>query len=203
MENISRRTFLKTAGASALAVGAVGMLGGCGIVDNMINNILKQYADVPNAKVMNSVAVVAGSTVKTINAKGADGNKGNATAVMIDVTMLNASLTKYSLKKSNFTMKVDGADATLLVGNDAEKMLTTGYTYYYGYDMLLNSKGEATLDKFSATDTEGKYMADGYLVFKLKNPVADWKKAELTVTLGSNKAVYTITNGSTVKVTVK
>lgn len=39
MKNITRRAFLKTAGATALAVGAVGMLSGCGLGDFVAGSI--------------------------------------------------------------------------------------------------------------------------------------------------------------------
>ena len=39
MKNVTRRAFLKTAGAAALAVGAVGMLSGCGLGDFVAGSI--------------------------------------------------------------------------------------------------------------------------------------------------------------------
>lgn len=200
MENISRRTFLKTAGASVLAVGAVSMLGGCGIVDNIVTSMLKKYSDVPNAKVMNSMVVIAGNSVGTLNAANAD---SKITGLMIDAELVNANTKKVTLKKSNFTLKVDGADATVLTGSEATKMLSSDYSDYLNEYVLLDNKGELNLAP--VTDPDGKYYAAGVLVFKLKTPVASWKKAELTVTVGSNKAVYTITNSGNgdVKTTVK
>lgn len=49
---ISRRTFLKCAGTAAVAVGAASMLGGCSLIDNIINNATK---DVPNMITLGNV----------------------------------------------------------------------------------------------------------------------------------------------------
>lgn len=188
MKNITRRTFLKTTGAAALAVGAVGMLGGCGLVDNAINNALKDQ--LPNAKVVNSVMVTCDDMIAVRNDSvwnegTQEWNGGEIRAVTVQITLANLGTNNVSLKKENFTLKLDGAETTLVPGDAGQELIKDSCI---DFRMLLDNKGEKVLTK----EMNENRADSGWVVFQLKNPVADWAKAELTVQI-SDQVTFDIT----------
>lgn len=182
---ISRRTFLKCAGAATVAVGAASMLGGCSLIDDALNGIMDK-TDV--AGVTHNRVGVTWNTAFVNRESGSAGDDGqwkegpiNTVTASIDISSLSSQ--EYDLKAENIELKVDGVKASVLNYND---VLTVDKK-----DLLLGQNGVAHI---GTGDLESRGVG-GLVEFKLNNTpkLESWSKMELTITFGPGTFAFTAT----------
>ena len=187
---ISRRTFLKCAGTAAVAVGAASMLGGCSLMDDIINKATEDY---PNMTTLDGVSF----DLSLVHAARKDSTYEGGTETLGDLVsfMPHIGLGNFvggegkSVNKDTFSLKVDDHEMTLLLGDAA---VAAARGYIQKENLLLNDQGNVTL---GANTSESGYP-DGFLVyaFPADVPVKTWKKAVLTIKMGGKSTTFTLTH---------
>lgn len=187
---ISRRSFLKCAGVTALAVGAASALSGCDLVDDIINKVTEEY---PNMITLGGVSFEL-IHVHTARADSTfeDGTEtlGNMVSFIPHINLGNfTSGEGKSVSKDTFSLKVDDHEMTLLLGDAA---VAAARGYIDRDNLLLNDQGNLTL---GGNTSESGYP-DGFLVYAFPADVQakTWKKAVLTIKMGGKSATFTLTH---------
>ena len=175
---ISRRTFLKCAGTAAVAVGAASMLGGCSLFDNIINAGTK---DMPAITINGITFSVTGAATYAKTTEGKQSVKALVPLVgILDNNQIVGAEPK-TLDKSIFSLKIDGVDAEIKWGNDAQKIVNE----------VFSEDNEATvLDENGKTKTGLTAVA---LVFVPKQPIEKWSKAVLTINYSGRSQNFELT----------
>lgn len=175
---ISRRTFLKCAGAAAVAAGAASMLGGCSLFDNIINAGTK---DMPAITINGITFSVTGAATY---AKTTDGKQSVKALVPLVCILDNNQIVgaePKTLDKSIFSLKIDGVDAEIKWGDDAQKIVKEVYP---------EDNDATVLDKNGKTKTGLTAVA---LVFVPKQPIEKWSKAVLTINYSGRSQNFELT----------
>lgn len=179
---ISRRTFLKCAGAAAVAVGAASMLGGCSLFDNIINAGTK---DMPAITINGITFSVTGAATYAKTTEGKQSVKALVPLVgILDNNQIVGAEPK-TLDKSIFSLKIDGVDAEIKWGDDAQKIVNEVFT---------EDNDATVLDKNGKTKTGLTAVA---LVFVPKQPIEKWSKAVLTINYSGRSQSFELTYKST------
>ena len=175
---ISRRTFLKCAGTAAVAVGAASMLGGCSLFDNIINAGTK---DMPAITINGITFSVTGAATYAKPTEGKQSVKALVPLVgILDNNQIVGAEPK-TLDKSIFSLKIDGVDAEIKWGNEAQNIVKE----------VFNEDNEATvLDENGKTKTGLTAVA---LVFVPKQPIEKWSKAVLTINYSGRSQSFELT----------
>ena len=184
---ISRRSFLKCAGVTALAVSAAGALSGCSLVDDIINKATEDY---PNMTTLDGVSFNL-SSVHAARREASTEPLGELVSFMPLIGLANfTSGEGKNVNQNTFSLKVDDYEMKPLLGEAAMKA-ACGYLSNKE-DLLLDEKGSVTL---GANTSESGYK-DGFLVyaFPADVPVKTWKKAVLTITMGGKSTTFTLTH---------
>lgn len=175
---ISRRTFLKCAGAATVAAGAASLLGGCSLFDNIINAGTK---DMPAITINGITFSVTGAATYAKTTEGKQSVKALVPLVGILDTNQIVGAEPKTLDKSIFSLKIDGVDAEIKWGDDAQKIVKE----------VFNEDNEATvLDKNGKTKTGLTAVA---LVFVPKQPIERWSKAVLTINYSGRSQSFELT----------
>lgn len=187
---ISRRTFLKCAGTAAVAVGAASMLGGCSLMDDIINKATEDY---PNMTTLDGVSF----DLSLVHAARKDSTYEGGTETLGDLVsfMPHIGLGNFvggegkSVSKDTFSLKVDDHEMKLLLGADA---VAAARGYLQKENLLLNDQGVVTL---GGNTSESGYP-DGFLVYAFPADVhvKTWNKAVLTITMGGKSTTFTLTH---------
>lgn len=179
---ISRRTFLKCAGTAAVAVGAASMLGGCSLFDNIINAGTK---DMPAITINGITFSVTGAATYAKTTDGKQSVKALVPLVgILDNNQIVGAEPK-TLDKSIFSLKIDGVDAEIKWGDDAQKIVNEVFT---------EDNDATVLDKSGKTKTGLTAVA---LVFVPKQPIEKWSKAVLTINYSGRSQSFELTYKST------
>lgn len=180
--NMTRRSFLKCAGAATVAVGAASLLGSCGIIDDIVNQGTK---DIPLTTNMGNVNFSIVAPEK--NKMSEDGSKIEyflPGLVLTNVAMVDQR--PREVKAEAFTLTVDGHKTTPVTGANAKAVVTALYP---------NSKEEAIFGNGASVTVEvGGTPASGYMVFKAEDgfTAKDWSTAVLTVKYDSSTTIFTM-----------
>lgn len=187
---ISRRAFLKCAGTAAVAVGAASMLGGCSLMDDIINKATEDY---PNMTTLDGVSF----DLSLVHAARKDSTYEGGTETLGDLVsfMPHIGLGNFvggegkSVSKDTFSLKVDDHEMKLLLGADA---VAAARGYLQKENLLLNDQGVVTL---GGNTSESGYP-DGFLVYAFPADVhvKTWNKAVLTITMGGKSTTFTLTH---------
>lgn len=176
---ISRRTFLKCAGTAAVAVGAASLLGGCSLFDNIINAGTK---DMPAITINGITFSVTGAA--TDYAKPTEGKQSVKALVplvgILDNNQIVGAEPK-TLDKSIFSLKIDGVDADIKWGDEAQKIVN---------EVFAEDNEATVLDKNGKTKTGLTAVA---LVFVPKQPIEKWSKAVLTINYSGRSQSFELT----------
>ena len=183
---ISRRTFLKCAGAATVAAGAASLLGGCSLFDNIINAGTKEM---PTITMDGVTFTVTGAFTQATTTKNENGETKTVNAVVPLLSIVDGNQIVNSnprtVSKSNFKLTIDGVEAEVkvdpdarttvkaLVGDEGEKELRT-----------LNNNGQLTLDGG---------LASVALVFVPKQSIEKWSKAVLTISYSNRSQNFELT----------
>ena len=175
---ISRRTFLKCAGTAAVAVGAASMLGGCSLFDNIINAGTK---DMPAITINGITFSVTGAATYAKTTEGKQSVKALVPLVgILDNNQIVGAEPK-TLDKSIFSLKIDGVDAEIKWGDDAQKIVN---------EVFSEDNDATVLDKDGKTKTGLTAVA---LVFVPKQPIERWSKAVLTINYSGRSQNFELT----------
>ena len=175
---ISRRTFLKCAGTAAVAVGAASMLGGCSLFDNIINAGTK---DMPAITINGITFSVTGAATYAKTTEGKQSVKALVPLVgILDNNQIVGAEPK-TLDKSIFSLKIDGVDAEIKWGEDAQKIVN---------EVFSEDNDATVLDKDGKTKTGLTAVA---LVFVPKQPIEKWSKAVLTINYSGRSQSFELT----------
>lgn len=187
---ISRRVFLKCAGAATVAVGAASLLGGCSLMDDIINKATEDY---PNMTTLDGVSF----DLSLVHAARKDSTYEGGTETLGDLVsfMPHIGLGNFvggegkSVSKDTFSLKVDDHEMKLLLGADA---VAAARGYLQKENLLLNDQGVVTL---GGNTSESGYP-DGFLVYAFPADVhvKTWNKAVLTITMGGKSTTFTLTH---------
>lgn len=179
---ISRRTFLKCAGAATVAAGAASLLGGCSLFDNIINAGTK---DMPAITINGITFSVTGAATYAKTTDGKQSVKALVPLVgILDNNQIVGAEPK-TLDKSIFSLKIDGVDADIKWGDDAQKIVNEVFT---------EDNDATVLDKNGKTKTGLTAVA---LVFVPKQPIERWSKAVLTINYSGRSQSFELTYKST------
>ena len=175
---ISRRTFLKCAGTAAVAVGAASMLGGCSLFDNIINAGTK---DMPAITINGITFSVTGAATYAKTTEGKQSVKALVPLVgILDNNQIVGADPK-TLDKSIFSLKIDGVDAEIKWGDDAQKIVN---------EVFSEDNDATVLDKNGKTKTGLTAVA---LVFVPEQPIERWSKAVLTINYSGRSQNFELT----------
>lgn len=175
---ISRRTFLKCAGAATVAAGAASLLGGCSLFDNIINAGTK---DMPAITINGITFSVTGAATYAKTTDGKQSVKALVPLVgILDNNQIVGAEPK-TLDKSIFSLKIDGVDAEIKWGDDAQKIVNEVFT---------EDNDATVLDKNGKTKTGLTAVA---LVFVPKQPIEKWSKAVLTINYSGRSQSFELT----------
>ena len=176
---ISRRTFLKCAGTAAVAVGAASMLGGCSLFDNIINAGTKDMPAITINGITFSVTNAATDYAKTTEGK----QSVKALVPLVGILDSNqiVGVEPKTLDKSIFSLKIDGVDAEIKWGNEAQNIVNEVFT---------EDNDATVLDKNGKTKTGLTAVA---LVFVPKQPIEKWSKAVLTINYSGRSQSFELT----------
>lgn len=175
---ISRRTFLKCAGAATVAAGAASLLGGCSLFDNIINAGTK---DMPAITINGITFSVTGAATYAKTTDGKQSVKALVPLVgILDNNQIVGAEPK-TLDKSIFSLKIDGVDADIKWGDDAQKIVN---------EVFSEDNDATVLDKNGKTKTGLTAVA---LVFVPKQPIEKWSKAVLTINYSGRSQNFELT----------
>lgn len=183
---ISRRSFLKCAGVTALAVSAAGALSGCSLVDDIINKVTEDY---PNMTTLGGVSFNL-SSVRAVRKDSTSETLGDLVSFLPHIGLGNFTGGEgKSVSKDTFSLKVDDHEMPLLLGDAA---VAAARGYIQKENLLLNDQGSVTL---GGNTSENGYP-DGFLVYAFPADVhvKTWKKAVLTITMGGKSTTFTLTH---------
>lgn len=193
---ISRRSFLKCAGVTALAVGAGSMLSSCGLVDDAMNGMFEQVG-----AQMGHAAATMGSNVwaglKNMTVRWSIGEE--LTMLGIEFQVKNKRDAALTFRASDITnVKIDGHKAQVVVAPDPAKYDLTGYPALFDKTTGVKTyQGDPSMNEaesgyifFAPTYAEGEAHAS-----------KDWRNLEFTFTLNGATATFTATRSSDNKVT--
>ena len=190
MSNISRRQFLKGAGAAALAVAATGVLAGC------------SKDDIPDTPVIPEVT----KEVKVIfMCNGATAGKDGSVVVKKDAKTVPVSLIKAEQIPQGYTVEstgelnikeIDGKECVLVT---LKKIATSKNVTVAFYDTVNNAMLSTTMTIAVASDAEFVYKTDlkealpGYeIIDNGKNQISENNRVVMAVTYymkGSNEVI--------------
>ena len=187
---ISRRAFLKCAGASALAVGAASLLGGCNWIEQIGN------ASGVATCTMGGVMVSVATKTRWWNSEYID-------PIGIALWVKNRQDHEITLKATDIThVTINGHEAKVLTNTDAE-MDTKVYSGYVGEQSLFRAGDSKTYPSDNNWDMNS--YVEGFVFFvpdyadgeeKLKAP---WSNVRFTLTLnGETKTFEVNRNGNDV-----
>lgn len=175
---ISRRTFLKCAGAATVAAGAASLLGGCSLFDNIFNAGTK---DMPAITINGITFSVTGAATYAKTTDGKQSVKALVPLVGILDNNQFVGAEPKTLDKSIFSLKIDGVDAEIKWGEEAQKIVNE----------VFSEDNEATvLDKDGKTKTGLTAVA---LVFVPKQSIERWSKAVLTINYSGRSQSFELT----------
>lgn len=183
--NMTRRSFLKCAGAATVAVGAASLLGGCNIVDDVLNKVTE---NVENTITMGGVNFMLSYPYTYMVPKAEGSEEKKVAAVMPFLMVTNASQfvgddSTKEISKDNFELTIDGVKATPVVGAEATKMRDEAFgTENTENILLLDDNGKLTVVK-----------AVGGLIFKPATEIPSWNKAELKISYAGKSATFVMT----------
>lgn len=182
---ISRRTFLKCAGAATVAAGAASLLGGCSLIDNVINAATK---DVPSITMDGVTFTVTNAFTQITTTKTESGETKAVNAVLPLVGIIDGnqivSSNPRTVSKGNFKLTIDGVEAEAKVGKEAEKIVNDLVGEGAKDLSKLNDKGQLALDGG---------LASVALVFVPKKPIEKWSKAVLTISYSNRSQNFELT----------
>lgn len=187
-DQMTRRSFLKCAGAATVAVGAATLLGGCNPIDGIVNNATK---DVPEAVTKDGVLfVVSGVTA-------AKDDNGKEIAYLPGLSMVNLNLGTKSVSTKNFSLTVDGKKTNIRYGDAAKKLSEKALENWPEKDdvLLLDKNGSCKVP--TGTSGDARY---GLLVFEPAEAAkGEWKTAELTISFGGSSTTFIIPRDGDIK----
>lgn len=187
---ISRRTFLKCAGAATVAAGAASLLGGCSLLDDIINKATK---DVPNMITLGNVNFILAAPFTYTAPKTKDSQEKTVKAVIpfivaTDIGQAVGNSSVKELSKDNFKLTIDGVDAQIKIGNEAKALKDAAFANYSDKDekyvMLLDDTGKVKVLQEQEI---------GGLIFVPGKEITSWKKAVLTISYKGQKGTFTMT----------
>lgn len=187
---ISRRTFLKCAGAATVAAGAASLLGGCSLLDDIINKATK---DVPNMITLGNVNFILAAPFTYTAPKTKDSQEKTVKAVIpfivaTDIGQAVGNSSVKELSKDNFKLTIDGVDAEIKIGNEAKALKDAAFANYSDKDekyvMLLDDNGQVKVLQEQEI---------GGLIFVPGQEITSWKKAVLTISYKGQKGTFTMT----------
>lgn len=187
---ISRRTFLKCAGAATVAAGAASLLGGCSLLDDIINKATK---DVPNMITLGNVNFILAAPFTYTAPKTKDSQEKTVKAVIpfivaTDIGQAVGNSSVKELSKDNFKLTIDGVDAEIKIGNEAKALKDAAFANYSDKDekyvMLLDDDGKVKVLQEQEI---------GGLIFVPGKEITSWKKAVLTISYKGQKGTFTMT----------
>lgn len=187
---ISRRTFLKCAGAATVAAGAASLLGGCSLLDDIINKATK---DVPNMITLGNVNFILAAPFTYTAPKTKDSQEKTVKAVIpfivaTDIGQAVGNSSVKELSKDNFKLTIDGVDAQIKIGNEAKALKNAAFANYSDKDekyvMLLDDNGQVKVLQEQEI---------GGLIFVPGQEITSWKKAVLTISYKGQKGTFTMT----------
>lgn len=166
------------------------MLGGCSLVDDIINKATEDY---PNMTTLDGVSF----DLIAVHAVRKDSTFEYNTEILGDLVsfMPHIGLGNFvggegkSVNKDTFSLKVDDHEMTLLLGDAA---VAAARGYLQKENLLLNDQGVVTL---GGNTSESGYP-DGFLVYAFPADVhvKTWNKAVLTITMGGKSTTFTLTH---------
>ena len=211
---ISRRAFLKCAGASALAVGAASMLSGCDFFDKAMGSLIGQVGEasgIAMAKMGGTdtdwalVAVGAKSTwwSRTVTQGDDKPSYTYLDIVGIGVEVKNYQNKDITLSAADITdVKVDGHNATVLTNTDVSMKDYKNYGNYVAQSLFRTGDSK----KCPADKNMNGTAIDGYVFFALNYAneeeklaaQADWSKVRFTLKLNGDTKTFEVykTNGN-------
>lgn len=181
---ISRRVFLKCAGAATVAVGAASLLGGCSLIDDTLNKMMD--ANGVSGVAINGVGVQCDFGFQRHEHEG-ETDCGNIAAVAMNVSFSSVSSKAWTIKASDFELTVDGKKATTLYGNAAKNTYPASDERNY---MPFDENGQIQLGTDATEDARYK---GGLVVFKLAEAVESWKDMKLKIKVAGGEANFTVT----------
>lgn len=187
---ISRRTFLKCAGTAAVAVGAASMLGGCSLMDDIINKATEDYPYMTTLDGVSFSLSGVQTARETSTFEGGTETLGDLVSFMPHIGLGNfVGGEGKSVSKDTFSLKVDDHEMKLLLGAEA---VAAARGYLQKENLLLNDQGVVTL---GGNTSESGYP-DGFLVYAFPADVhvKTWNKAVLTITMGGKSTTFTLTH---------
>ena len=187
---ISRRTFLKCAGTAAVAVGAASLLGGCSLMDDIINKATEDYPYMTTLDGVSFSLSGVQTARETSTFEGGTETLGDLVSFMPHIGLGNfVGGEGKSVSKDTFSLKVDDHEMKLLLGADA---VAAARGYLQKENLLLNDQGVVTL---GGNTSESGYP-DGFLVYAFPADVhvKTWNKAVLTITMGGKSTTFTLTH---------
>lgn len=176
---ISRRTFLKCAGAATVAAGAASMLGGCSLFDNIINAGTKDMPAITINGITFSVTGAATDCAKTTEGKQSVKALVPLVGILDNNQIVGAE--PKTLDKSIFSLKIDGVDAEIKWGDAAQNIVNEVFT---------EDNDATVLDKNGKTKTGLTAVA---LVFVPKQTIERWSKAVLTINYSGRSQSFELT----------
>ena len=187
---ISRRTFLKCAGTAAVAVGAASLLGGCSLMDDIINKATEDYPYMTTLDGVSFSLSGVQTARETSTFEGGTETLGDLVSFMPHIGLGNfVGGEGKSVSKDTFSLKVDDHEMKLLLGTGA---VAAARGYLQKENLLLNDQGVVTL---GGNTSESGYP-DGFLVYAFPADVhvKTWNKAVLTITMGGKSTTFTLTH---------
>ena len=154
------------------------MLGSCSLFDNIIYAGTK---DMPAITINGITFSVTGAATYAKTTEGKQSVKALVPLVgILDNNQIVGAEPK-TLDKSIFSLKIDGVDAEIKWGNDAQKIVNE----------VFSEDNEATvLDENGKTKTGLTAVA---LVFVPKQPIEKWSKAVLTINYSGRSQNFELT----------
>lgn len=193
-KNISRRTFLKCAGAVTVAAGAASMLGGCSLLDDLIEKISDE----------------SGIAMKTIGENGAVWISAASSSIWwgseligVNFQVKNKQDKELTFKSTDITnVKIDGHKAAVVLAPDENR-----YNYNKdGKHPLLFDKTTGT-KVYPANNDYTTAAVDGFIFFSPEYDEGEehltttWRKLEFTVKLNGGTATVIVTRSGDKDVT--
>lgn len=192
MSNISRRKFLKDAGAAALAVAAAGVLGGCS-GDNT--------PDVPGTPDVPDVPGVTSKTIKLVFVCDGETVKTGSMSALLDATSIQVSAIPADQLPAGYNVESTGAleigeDDTVRVEVSKIIYTKTVKISFVANGVILNVTGSMEVDKEAKTVLASAIPADqipqGYTV-ESTGELTISEKDTVTVTLNKMATVRDVT----------
>lgn len=191
MSNLmSRRAFLKCAGAVTAAAGAASMLSGCDLINGVIDTA---FSGVPNTVRVGGVMFSFDylRLVKNTDDHDREDVEDEEENVLYVLAKVQSARVDgpTELSAANFSMKLDDKDLTVVTGEEMHKAVALSGIGSNGQLYLMDDNGNV--------DISARLGASGFLVFKPGTEVKEWKKAALTFKCnGESKTVTAVKTSS-------